>query len=61
MLERLRAKQQGEPVGRWWGCARLPFPPAAFDAVVAVHVFHLIARWQDALGEVARRGLGGVR
>lgn len=33
---------------------RLPFPDACFDAVVAVHVFHLIPRWRDVLGEVAR-------
>jgi ubiquinone/menaquinone biosynthesis C-methylase UbiE len=55
MLQRLRAKQRGEPVGAVVGDATcLPFPPGAFDAAVAVHVFHLIARWQDALREVAR-------
>jgi ubiquinone/menaquinone biosynthesis C-methylase UbiE len=34
--------------------AALPFADARFDAVVAVHVFHLIPRWRDVLGEVAR-------
>jgi ubiquinone/menaquinone biosynthesis C-methylase UbiE len=33
---------------------RLPFPDACFDAVIAVHVFHLIPGWRDALAEVAR-------
>ncbi len=41
--------------------ARLPFPAKQFDAVVSVHVFHLIADWESALDE-ARRVLraGGV-
>jgi SAM-dependent methyltransferase len=55
MLERLRAKQSGQPVYVVEGDAiTLPFPAGVFDAVVAVHVFHLIAGWQTALGEVAR-------
>lgn len=33
---------------------RLPFRRAAFDAVVLVHVLHLIADWQGVLGEIAR-------
>ena len=32
----------------------LPFAAGRFDAVVGVHVFHLIPRWRDALAEVAR-------
>jgi SAM-dependent methyltransferase len=32
----------------------LPFAPASFDAVLAVHVFHLLADWRTALGEVRR-------
>jgi SAM-dependent methyltransferase len=32
----------------------LPLPAAACDAVIAVHVFQLIANWQDALAEVRR-------
>ena len=34
--------------------ARLPFAPRAFEAVLSVHVFHLIADWQSALAEVRR-------
>jgi SAM-dependent methyltransferase len=34
--------------------AALPFGDARFDAVVGVHVFHLIPRWRDVLAEVAR-------
>jgi ubiquinone/menaquinone biosynthesis C-methylase UbiE len=34
--------------------ARLPFPDARFDAAVAVHVFHLIPAWRQALAEVGR-------
>jgi ubiquinone/menaquinone biosynthesis C-methylase UbiE len=32
----------------------LPFTNAAFDAVVAVHVFHLVEGWQQAVREVQR-------
>lgn len=32
----------------------IPFHTASFDSVVAVHIFHLIADWQDALSEVLR-------
>jgi SAM-dependent methyltransferase len=40
---------------------RLPFAAGSFDAVISVHVFHLIAGWREALAE-ARRCLrpGGV-
>lgn len=34
--------------------ARLPFASASFEAVMAVHVFHLIAGWREALGEARR-------
>jgi ubiquinone/menaquinone biosynthesis C-methylase UbiE len=55
MLDRLRAKQRGEPVYPVQGDAtRLPFPDDLFDAVVATHVFHLIPDWQGALRETAR-------
>ena len=33
---------------------RLPLPTAHFDAVLAVHIFHLVPGWQTALDEVAR-------
>lgn len=32
----------------------LPFPDAAFDVVVAVHIFHLVDRWQQAVRESLR-------
>ncbi len=32
----------------------LPFPDASFDAVLAVHVFHVIAPWQATIGELRR-------
>lgn len=55
MLERLRAKRVAEPVRLVEGdVTRLPLAPGAFDAAVAVHVFHLIPGWQSALREVAR-------
>ncbi len=55
MMARLRAKQRSEPVTlARASAAHLPFAPAAFDAVVAVHVFHLIPNWPDALAECAR-------
>ncbi len=55
MMDRLSAKQTTEPVYPVLGDAtRLPFPSAAFDAVIAVHIFHLIPGWRDVLREVTR-------
>ena len=55
MMQRLRAKQDSEPVYVAQGDAtRLPLAAAQFDAVVSVHVFHLIPDWQSALHEVGR-------
>jgi SAM-dependent methyltransferase len=34
--------------------SHLPFRAACFDAVVGVHVFHLIPRWREVLAEIAR-------
>jgi SAM-dependent methyltransferase len=34
--------------------ARLPLRDASADAAIGVHVFHLIPRWRDVLGEIAR-------
>ncbi|MGZ3602968.1 MAG: class I SAM-dependent methyltransferase [Ktedonobacterales bacterium] len=65
MVERLQAKytarQAAEPL-RPWGAlnvvmadmSALPFSDSAFDAAVAVHVFHLVSSWQRALDEVLR-------
>jgi SAM-dependent methyltransferase len=55
MLLRLREKQTTEPVSVVRGDAtRLPFASRAFDAAVAVHIFHLIPDWRAALAEAAR-------
>ncbi|MEP7293253.1 MAG: class I SAM-dependent methyltransferase [Chloroflexota bacterium] len=55
MLDKLRAKQTTEAVNPVHGDAtRLPFAAATFDAVIAVHVFHLIPGWRDVLAEVVR-------
>lgn len=65
MLERLHAnhaaRQTIEP-GRSWGVldariadmTALPFADDAFDAVVAVHVLHLVSGWRQALDEALR-------
>lgn len=65
MTERLRAKYDGERVARpgtRWGklvvtladSVRLPFADASFDAVIAVHVLHLVTNWRGALDEALR-------
>jgi SAM-dependent methyltransferase len=55
MMLKLRGKQQAEPVWLAEGDAlRLPLRDHAFDAAVAVHVFHLIPGWREALNELAR-------
>ncbi|HLU09147.1 MAG TPA: class I SAM-dependent methyltransferase [Oceanobacillus sp.] len=55
MLGKLREKQTDEPLYVVIGDAtHLQFDTGTFDAVVAVHVFHLIPNWRDALAEVAR-------
>lgn len=55
MMDRLRSKRQDQPVYLTQGDAtRLPFPARAFDAAMAVHVFHLIPDWQTVIGELGR-------
>lgn len=55
MLERLRAKRAGEPVDVVQGdITHLPLRGARYDAVIAVHVFHLVPEWRSALAEAAR-------
>jgi ubiquinone/menaquinone biosynthesis C-methylase UbiE len=34
--------------------SQLPFHTASFDCVIAVHIFHLVDGWQEALSEVIR-------
>ncbi|MBI1258725.1 MAG: methyltransferase domain-containing protein [Chloroflexi bacterium] len=55
MMDRLRAKQHQERIYLTQGdVTRLPFADASFDAVIAVHVFHLIPAWREVLSEVER-------
>lgn len=55
MMNRLVAKRTSERVLLSQAdITRLPFPARAFDAALAVHVFHLVPRWEDAVAEVAR-------
>ncbi|HEY0605907.1 MAG TPA: class I SAM-dependent methyltransferase [Herpetosiphonaceae bacterium] len=55
MMNVLRSKASGEQIALVQGdAARLPFADGTFDAIVAVHIFHLISGWQQAMDEVAR-------
>jgi ubiquinone/menaquinone biosynthesis C-methylase UbiE len=55
MMARLQAKQTDEPIHLAQADAtQLPFISGIFDAVIVVHVFHLIPNWQGVLAEVAR-------
>jgi ubiquinone/menaquinone biosynthesis C-methylase UbiE len=55
MVERLLSKSTTERVTVAIADAtRLPFNDNTFDGAVAVHVFHLIPNWRDALRELAR-------
>lgn len=55
MMSRIPAKPGGHTVNRVQGSITdLPFPSSHFDAVVAVHIFHLVEGWRQALDEVAR-------
>jgi SAM-dependent methyltransferase len=70
MVERLHANltaQRAAEPDRPWGAldvriadmTALPFAAETFDAVVAVHVFHLVGGWQRALDEALRVLRGG--
>lgn len=55
MMQRLMAKQNGEAIHLTQADGtRLPFSDNSFDAVVTVHVFHLIPNWPDLLSEIKR-------
>ncbi len=56
MMGKLRGKfGPGTPLRLVQGDASaLPFPDAAFDVALAVHVFHVIAPWRQAIGELRR-------
>jgi len=53
MLRRLQAKAPAARILQA-DATRLPFPTSQFDAVLTVHVLHLIAGWQEALREFRR-------
>ncbi len=55
MMDKLRGKAGGDRVCLIQGDATtLPLPSGVFDAVIAVHVFHLIPGWREALNEISR-------
>lgn len=55
MMDKLRAKQNGEAIYLTEGDAtQLPYADRSFDGAVAVHVFHLIPGWKNSLRELAR-------
>lgn len=57
MMQKLQAKQghPTTPVQCIEGNAlRLPFADSSFDAVVIIHVLHLIEPWRDVIAEIAR-------
>ncbi len=65
MLDRLRAKYAAARVARPtspWGAldvtlgdiTALPYPDGVFDAVVGVHIFHLVSQWRKAFDEALR-------
>ncbi len=55
MMNELRGKPAGDRVALVQAdMTRLPFVDESFDAVIAVHVFHLVARWQAAMRETRR-------
>jgi ubiquinone/menaquinone biosynthesis C-methylase UbiE len=55
MMARLRSKPGGASIRLMQGDAgKLPFATAAFDAVIATHVFHLVSDVPGVLAEVAR-------
>jgi ubiquinone/menaquinone biosynthesis C-methylase UbiE len=53
MLKRLQEKLPAARILQA-DATRLPFPTAHFDAVLTVHVLHLVAGWQEALREFRR-------
>ncbi len=55
MMLRLREKKTDEPIHLVQGDAtHLPYRNNSLDAVVAVHIFHLIPNWQGVIAELGR-------
>lgn len=62
MMDKLRARMDGHPIRLMQAdAAHLPLASGAFDAAVAVHVFHLVGEAAAALREVARALRPGAR
>lgn len=60
MLNRFREKYPAPRIAQA-NAAQLPFPSGHFDAVLTVHVLHLIPAWREVLREIKRVLLpGGV-
>ncbi|HLF27531.1 MAG TPA: methyltransferase domain-containing protein [Anaerolineae bacterium] len=53
MMRRLRAKHPQARLAQA-DISRLPFPDAAFGAILTVHVLHLVGSWRAALREFRR-------
>jgi ubiquinone/menaquinone biosynthesis C-methylase UbiE len=53
MMGKLREKYSSVRLAQT-DASRLPFPAAAFDAVLTTHVLHLIGPWREALREFKR-------
>lgn len=60
MLTRFQEKYPSPRIVRA-DASRLPFPNAQFDAVLTVHVLHLIPAWRDVLREFKRVLVPGGR
>lgn len=55
MMERLRQKQNGQPISLAEADAtQLPFATGKFDAIIVVHVFHLVSSLEAVLSELKR-------
>jgi ubiquinone/menaquinone biosynthesis C-methylase UbiE len=55
MMQTLRNKARGLSINLVQAdVAQLPLGNHAFDAVVAVHIFHLVSQWAEAMDEVQR-------
>ena len=57
MMSKLQEKVAGRPYHLSLAQSdvnTLPFPDASFDCVYAVHLYHLVAHWQNALVEAMR-------
>lgn len=55
MIDKMVEKTTTEPIYPVLGdITRLPFASHSFDAVTAVHIFHLVPGYKEALREVAR-------